>query len=579
MSLQTGTLPPTGPTSRRLADRARFRLAAMLSAPNPIWIREMKQAARLVRTPVILAVLTVLMTLLMASIGGIMASTASPAETGSALFHTYFSIAYFVVTLVGPAVAANAIASEREGRTWEAVLLTGMRPSSIAQGKFLAATTAIGIYIVMLAPVGALPFLFGGVTAAQVILAFLFLFLFGVLGVGFGLVISSKLSSLRAAIVVTLLLAFTISVTSYVLFGVGLSFAANRVWPGIPAGPPVWLPTAYDRAPLSVEYLVFLVAIPLAAVALMAWFLYEATVASLSAATDDRSTGLKRWFLVTAPTVAVAASLPVFAARSASDRQAFFVVSGCALIAFIAFIVFLFQGEPLGASRRVQAAWDASSASRLRRSLGPSVASTVTLLTIVSSAILATHAAITTLVLLAHSGSTTEPLQVAAFTSYALGASILMVGLGAYTRARVATPFMARIILAGLLFGITIGPWIVAAIGGILAESRASSAFVIAAPSPLFVFVMLDELKSGTRPELVQIGFTCALGWGVVGLIAASLARRRCRAAIAKHQAILAEADRWLAEEDALAADGDRAEQPGATMSEAAHDAPASSAS
>ena len=87
--------------------------------------------------------------------------------------------------VVGPAVAANSIASEREGRTWEAVLLTGLSPTVIARGKFLAAFTAIAMYIVMLAPVGALPFLFGGVTATEVVLAFAGLFLIALLSVAF----------------------------------------------------------------------------------------------------------------------------------------------------------------------------------------------------------------------------------------------------------------------------------------------------------------------------------------------------------------------------------------------------------
>jgi len=81
----------------------------------------------------------------------------------------------FVVTVVGPAIAANSIASEREGRTWEAVLLTGLSPKDITRGKFLAAFTTICLYVVVLAPVGALSFLFGGVTATEVIVAFAFL--------------------------------------------------------------------------------------------------------------------------------------------------------------------------------------------------------------------------------------------------------------------------------------------------------------------------------------------------------------------------------------------------------------------
>ncbi len=46
----------------------------------------------------------------------------------------------------------------------------------IARGKFLAAYTNIAMYIVMLAPAGALPFLFGGVTATEVLAAFALFF-------------------------------------------------------------------------------------------------------------------------------------------------------------------------------------------------------------------------------------------------------------------------------------------------------------------------------------------------------------------------------------------------------------------
>jgi len=132
MSVQTGSLPPPGPASARFVDRARFRVRLWESQPNPLWIRELRQAARLSRTPVILTVVAVLTILVIASLGAIVSADASPATTGVVIFQVFFSIAYFVVTLVGPAVAANSIASEREGRTWEAVLLTGLPPVVIA---------------------------------------------------------------------------------------------------------------------------------------------------------------------------------------------------------------------------------------------------------------------------------------------------------------------------------------------------------------------------------------------------------------------------------------------------------------
>ncbi|MFS8071352.1 MAG: ABC transporter permease, partial [Byssovorax sp.] len=85
MSAQTGSMPPSGPASSRLVDRARFRVDRLKSEPNPIWIRELRQAARLVRTPVILSVACVLMTLLIAAIGGLVSAEQSPATTGVVL--------------------------------------------------------------------------------------------------------------------------------------------------------------------------------------------------------------------------------------------------------------------------------------------------------------------------------------------------------------------------------------------------------------------------------------------------------------------------------------------------------------
>ena len=206
MSAQTGrpTVASPPPSSRRL-DRARIHVSRIRNDPNPVWMRELRQSARLQRTPVILAVITGMMTLLIASIGGVASVTAEPAKVGVALFQTFFSLAFCVVTWVGPAVAASTIAAERGGRTWEALLLTGLGPTTIARGKFAASLSYICLYIVMLAPVGALPFLFGGVTATEVIAAFALLFLFAVLSVAFGLSVSSKFSSPAVAIVVTLL--------------------------------------------------------------------------------------------------------------------------------------------------------------------------------------------------------------------------------------------------------------------------------------------------------------------------------------------------------------------------------------
>jgi ABC-type transport system involved in multi-copper enzyme maturation permease subunit len=557
MSAQTGALPPAGPVSSRMVDRARFRVDVLRTQPNPIWIRELRQSARLGRTPVILAVVSVLMTLLIASIGGLVSTEASPATTGVVIFQVFFSLAYFVVTLVGPAVAANSIASEREGRTWEAVILTGLMPATVARGKFLASFTAIAMYIVMLAPVGALPFLFGGVTATEVVVAFAGLFLIALLSVAFGLAISSKMTSLRAAIVVTLLLAFPLTITAFMTFGWGLSYAAHHAWPAVADGPPIWLPTAYERAPLDASYALFLVILPVLAVTLPAWFLYEVTIANLTSVTDDRSSGLKRWFVAASVGLTLAAAVPIFAASSASDRATTAMVGLGVLASFFTFCVFLFAGDPIGPSRRVAIQWDRAGAGRLRRFLGPGVIRASSLLLVTGGLALA---ALTGFGLWAAAGATgsssSDVARLAAFGGYAIAFYVFVVGLGAALRARASAPLVARMLLFALLFGITVGPWIVAAIAGALTEGSASdNAYVVAAPSPFYVFVMSKAIGRGAYSgPLVVTGMGFCVIWAALGILLLGVAARRCGTIIRKHEAMLAETDRILAAEDEAAA-------------------------
>jgi ABC-type transport system involved in multi-copper enzyme maturation permease subunit len=555
VSAQTGAAPPSGPASSRLVDRARFRVGRFQDEPNPIWIRELRQAARLGRTPVIVMVLTVLMTLLIASIGGIASTEMSPASTGVLLFQVFFSVAYFVVTLAGPAVAANTIASEREGRTWEAVILTGLSPGTVARGKFLAAYTAVGMYVVALAPVGALPFLFGGITATEVVVAFVFLFLIALLAVAFGLAISSKMASLRAAIVVTLLLTFPITSIAFSSFGVGLSYAAHYAWPGIPEGQPIWLPAAYERAGVDAGYVVFLFALPIAAVTLPAWFLYEVTIANLTSVTDDRSTGLKRWFLVAAPIFTLASAVPIFAVR-ASERSNAALGGLCALVVFFTFCVFLFAGDPIGPSRRVKKQWDEAGAGAVRRFLGPGVMRSAMLL--LWSGLFG-YGALTAIALAAiHFDGTAAPatasLEVVSFAAYSALFYVFLVGLGAFLRSRTATPLVARLLLLTLLFAIAVGPWIVAAMTGMITE-RGEDALLVGSPSPIFAFVMFGAARAPSPDTKLTAGFACCLGWAVVGLCLLDMARRRCAGIIRRHEEVLAESDRILAAEDEAAAE------------------------
>ncbi len=553
MSVQTGEAVPSGPASRRLGDRARFRFDIWRTDPNPIWIRELKQAVRLARTPIILCVLTILMTMLIAGIGGIATAENSPSTTGIILFHVYFSLAYFVVTLVGPTVAANGIAAEREGRTWEAVLLAGLEPGMIARGKFLAAYTTISLYIIMLAPVGALPFLFGGVTATETIVAFLFLFLIALMAVAFGLAISSKMTSMRGAIAVTLLLALPFSILTFILFGPVLSMAAHAAWPSVPDGPPIWLPTAYSRAPFDAVYVFSLFVGPVIAVVVPAWFMYEVTIANLTSPTDDRSTGLKRWFLVCVPVLAAIGVAPILGATSGSDTVGFSLLSQGIFLLVLTFGIFLFQGDAIGPSRRVTAHWDRWKTGRFARWLGPSVTRTATLQLLVGVLGLGLITAVgAVLGGVRRSHDTVAVQQILLFGLYAGGFYVFMLGFGTLSRVRATTSMMARLVLTGVVLGLAITPWVVTAIVGVLSTYRGfdDDMLSIASPSPAFIFVAvgkLDRAPVGSAPLAAAI---CAVVYGVLGFALLLGARSKSKAIIEKHEVMLAQTDRLLAEED-----------------------------
>lgn len=549
------------PASAAASAPAAGWLGRLRDEPNPIWIRELKQSVRLIRTPAILAVLTSLLTLIIAAIGGLMSSSSSPSKIGAAIFQTYFSLAYAVVTLVGPAVAANAIASEREGRTWEAVVLTGLRPDVIARGKFLAAFTGVGVYIVALAPVGALAFLFGGVTATQVVLAFILLTLIAVLCITFGLAISSAFSNLRIALVLTLLLAVVTSGTAYTMVGVGGSALASEIWPAI-GDVPVWLPIAFDRATFGLEYVVLLIATPLIGLIVPAWFFYEVTVANLSSLNADRSWRLKRWLLVSAPLLTawgLVCTWLLFEKASVSDRLAIIGVAILGMTSFFICCAFLFQSEPLGPSRRVKADYAREGASAMRRFLGPSAVNGATLVLSLGAALLALSGLAWFAMISRPSLAPTSYLPaadpyaaIALFIGYALATHVFMTGAAAFIRVRVASLAASRFVLAGVGFVIAAVPWMVGGITGALSAGMSSPSIAVASPSPFYVIVMIEGMRttSATPTIVFTSGVACILAYATGGVMLLGLARRRSNAIIAGHDRALAEAEARLAAED-----------------------------
>jgi len=526
----------------------------LVAEPNAIWMREMRQSARLGRTPWILFSLTLFISMVMCSAGAIAAANnSSPATLGQGLFQFFFSISYFVVTIVGPAIAANSIASEREGRTWEAVLLTGLTPKEITRGKFMAAYTSIALYIVVLAPVGALSFLFGGVTASEVVIAFAFLFLLAALTVAFGLAVSSLMTSLRGAIVVTLILAIIIGPTLFGIFGFSCSLGIHEVWSEMPEGAPIWLPLAYERAPFGLEYATLLIAMPLLLLVTPAWFLYETTIANLTGGSDDRSRGLKRWFAIATPFIAAACALPSVLAETNGSRSALARTGVSFFAAHLTFCAFLFAFEPHGPSRRVRIHWQRDGAGPVRRFFGPGLMKSMTLVTVMGILGIAAIALFDAGALEAFgppgAPRETEIQKIFVWSIYTGLFLIFIIGLVTWLRARDNTPWVSRMIAAAIVFMIAALPWIVVAIGSV-AHSGTDDWLIAASPSPFFAFAMVEALDKTDPGSALEVGLGCAMAWAFLGLVFFASAARRCGQSITRYDASLAQAEAAFAAED-----------------------------
>ncbi len=551
MSIQSGSpsVPPLPPGSSLLA-RSRWGLSRLTRDPNPVWMRELRQSARLQRTPVILMTVTVAVALLICSVGGIASVTAEPAKVGVGVFHTFFSLAFALVTWLGPAVAASTIAGEKNGRTWESLALTGLAPARIARGKFLAAYTYVGLYLVMLAPVGALPFLFGGVTATEVILAFFCCFVFAALAVAFGLALSSKFQSSAAAIIVTLILALTTSFAVFTGLGVGLSVAVHEQWPAVAQGPPVWLPTAWVRGDVGLPYLAFLVVLPAVAVLVPAWLFYEITIANLAGPSDDRSSRLRAWTIVSSLALTGCCVIVAVATRQVEWTKA----QGAFLFVFFTFVVLMVAGEPLGPSRRVRVAWDRAARSRLLRALGPGVVPATTWLL---GLILVAFAACVGVGLVTLTKPSDRDVLIA-FDGQLLAFLVFLCGLSAFFRTRAEGATVPRVLLIVITLVAAIGPWIVMAIAGVVTRTG-DGTLALAAPSPTYAFVLAEEIQRGSAnvEGLILPAILCSAGYALfgVGLLAMAAGRAHTRLGQERERLTQLEAmlDAELAAEEAAA--------------------------
>jgi hypothetical protein len=139
------------------------------------------------------------------------------------------------------------------------------------------------------------------------------------------------------------------------------------------------------------------------------------------------------------------------------------------------------------------------------------------------------------------------------FSLYVAGFFLFVAGLTAWLRSRGQSPWIARLVAAALLFLVCAGPWVVAAIGGVLAQRHGDDWLLIGAPSPFYALYMMSWLDSsyprGGAP-VVEIGAAMSLLWGLSGVALLAAAAQRCHRTVRNHDTAVAAAEAALREED-----------------------------
>jgi ABC-type transport system involved in multi-copper enzyme maturation permease subunit len=148
-------------------------------------------------------------------------------QYANAFFHTFAIVQLMAVLVLGPALAAGAIARERERRTIEYLFTTHLTDGEIVRHKFAASVLQLASAVLVGAPVLAVAMLLGGIAIETLAASWLITLSTIVLIVAVSLAASTIARRARDAVVATylLLLAWLVGplVTAMLLRGSGLS--------------------------------------------------------------------------------------------------------------------------------------------------------------------------------------------------------------------------------------------------------------------------------------------------------------------------------------------------------------------
>ena len=527
--------------------------------PNPLLVRVLRQSLRIPRLPWTIAAAVALVGFGMIAFGSLTRGT-QPARVGAGTFSFFVSVLLLYVALVGPATAASSIASEREGRTLEPLLLTSLSAHDVTRGKFLAAYGTLMLQVVAMLPLAAIPLLFGGVGTSELVVATVWLVVLAALAVSFGLVVASRAQTMRGALAISILLPAVAAPMGFGALTAAGELLARRRWPFL-GSDPTWWTSAYSAVPFGLDYVIFLVVWPLTLVGLSMWLFLALASANLGAPGEDRSSGWKRWLL--GSTLAMCVLLPITAVRLDVSGVRAMSILGQLLTAALAFMaVMLVAGEPLAPTRVVRARWERLRTGALGRGLGPGMIRGA-LLQIVSIALLLAACLGATVLgqraggLRAFMGTSltmapyaNEGAALAILLVYTLLFDVFLVGLATFVRSRNENNVTAARAwtFAAATLSMLLPMLLMVLAGGVGSRGKGE---LFAAPSPIFAYMAYSaELSGGDASSTTPAAFVASLVWGALGVLLLGLSWDRTRRARDEEEKAFRAAEAKLEKED-----------------------------
>ncbi len=203
---------------------------------NPVMLKELRGRMRGMRAFIVLTVYLGLMSGFMALayltftslIGN--GSSASAGRAGELLFIGVVGVEMLLIIFIAPAFTSGAITGERERQTYDLLRTTLLASPSFVIGKLESALSYILLLLLAAIPLQSLAFLFGGVSQAEVIIAFVILTVtaiaLGTVGIYFSAAAPRTLSASVRTYTVALVGAFAVP------FVMGLVVGGLQRWLG-----------------------------------------------------------------------------------------------------------------------------------------------------------------------------------------------------------------------------------------------------------------------------------------------------------------------------------------------------------